>query len=223
MIPLYDKNKSLSPPFITITIIVTNVLIHLYGVSLGNIAYGEFIGNYSFIPGRFSYYLIHNPLLIVSHPTYITNIFLHGSWFHLISNMWILWIFGDNVEDKLGHFKYLLFYIIGGIIANLTQLLFSFNSNIPTIGASGAIASVMGAYMIFFPLAKVKTLIPIIIIPLFIDIPAFIFLIIWFILQLLYGTSSLNMGNSSGIAWWSHIGGFIFGIIYSINKKDEKK
>jgi hypothetical protein len=126
--------------------------------------------------------------------------------------MWSLYIFGDNVEDRLGHIRYLLFYLLCGITSGLCHLLFNLHSNVPTIGASGAIAGIMGAYFILYPDAKVLTLIPIIIIPYFIEIPAFLFLGIWFVLQFLNLAGS--HGNISGIAWWAHIGGFIFGIIF---------
>ncbi|MEW5908886.1 MAG: rhomboid family intramembrane serine protease, partial [Thermodesulfobacteriota bacterium] len=137
--------------------------------------------------------------------------FLHGGIFHLLGNMWSLYIFGDNVEDRLGSLRYLLFYFLCGLASGLFHLFINLESNIPTIGASGAIAGVMGAYFITFPGAKVLTLIPILFIPYFVEIPAFIFLGIWFVFQFLSAAGS--SGNMGGIAWWAHIGGFVVGMI----------
>jgi membrane associated rhomboid family serine protease len=223
MIPLYDKNKSSTIPFVTISIIILNIIVYLYQISLSNLNYYAFINDYSFVPENFiNSFSLSNMFKDSDIISLITNTFLHGSFFHLLSNMWILWIFGDNVEDKIGHFKYLIFYLFGGIAANLTHLLFSLNSSVPTIGASGSIAAVMGAYMIFFPYAKIKTLIPIIFIPLFLDIRAFIYLIFWFLLQIYYGTTELATNITGSIAWWAHIGGFIFGILIVKRKNSNK-
>ena len=138
--------------------------------------------------------------------------FLHGGIWHLIGNMWSLYIFGDNVEDRLGHVRYLVFYIICGFGSGVSHLLLNLNSNVPTIGASGAIAGVMGAYFILHAGAKILTLIPIFFIPYFLEIPAAFFLGIWFILQFINAAGS--HGQVSGVAWWAHIGGFVFGIIF---------
>jgi hypothetical protein len=137
--------------------------------------------------------------------------FLHGGFWHLLGNMWSLYIFGDNVEDRLGPFRYLVFYFLCGIVSGLSHLIFNPFSNMPTIGASGAIAGVMGAYFILHPRARILTLIPIIIIPYFVEIPAFLFLGFWFVLQ--FYNVAISQGNFSGIAWWAHIGGFVFGMI----------
>jgi membrane associated rhomboid family serine protease len=140
--------------------------------------------------------------------------FLHGGWMHLIGNMWMLLIFGDNVEDRLGHWRYLFFYLLLGLISGFIHLLSNPTSTMPTVGASGAIAGIMGGYFLLFPRARVLTLVPIIIFIQFIEIPAFIFLGLWFLMQFLMGTSGLLSGSleSSGIAWWAHIGGFIAGL-----------
>jgi hypothetical protein len=136
--------------------------------------------------------------------------FLHGGFWHILGNMWFLYIFGDNVEDRLGPFRYFVFYLLCGLVSGLSQLIFNFHSNVPTIGASGAIAGVMGAYLILHPHSKILTLIPIIFIPWFIEIPAFFFLGFWFFLQFINAAGS--HGHVSGIAWWAHIGGFVFGM-----------
>jgi hypothetical protein len=138
--------------------------------------------------------------------------FLHGGFMHLIGNMWSLYIFGDNVEDRLGSARYIAFYLLCGLASGLTHLLLNAHSNIPTIGASGAIAGVMGAYFVLYPRSRILTLIPIIFIPWFVEIPAFFFLGIWFVLQFLNAAGS--SGQAGGIAWWAHIGGFVFGILF---------
>jgi membrane associated rhomboid family serine protease len=140
--------------------------------------------------------------------TLATCVFLHGSWMHLLGNMWFLLIFGDNVEDRLGHLGYLAFYVVGGTIASLIHFLTNWNSVIPTVGASGAIAAVMGAYFVWYPHAKVRTFIPIFIFPFFIVVPATVFLGLWFVMQFLQGTTSLMSTEAGGVAWWAHIGGF---------------
>jgi membrane associated rhomboid family serine protease len=141
--------------------------------------------------------------------------FLHGGWGHIISNMWILFIFGDNVEDRMGKIKYFLFYILCGLIASFTHFILHRNSPIPAIGASGAISGIMAAYMLLFPKSTIISIVPIIIIPLFIPIPALIYIGIWFLGQLLSGTTSLMLSDTAtGIAFWAHIGGFLGGILF---------
>jgi len=137
--------------------------------------------------------------------------FLHGGFLHLLSNMWSLYIFGDNVEDHLGHMRYLIFYLLSGLASGVTHIIFNYYSNVPTIGASGAIAGVMGAYFILHPNSRILTLIPILFIPYFIEIPAFFFLGFWFVLQIINAAGS--GGNMGGIAWWAHIGGFVLGMV----------
>ncbi len=145
---------------------------------------------------------------------FFTNMFLHGGWGHLISNMWILFIFGDNVEDRMGKVRYFLFFILCGFIASITHFLLHRNSPIPAIGASGAISGVMAAYMLMFPKSTIVSLVPIFIIPLFLPIPAIIYIGIWFLGQLLSGTTSLMLSDTAtGIAFWAHIGGFLGGLL----------
>ena len=139
--------------------------------------------------------------------------FLHGGWGHIISNMWILFIFGDNVEDRMGKIRYFVFYILCGLIAGFTHFVLHRHSGVPAIGASGAISGVMAAYMFMFPKSNILSLVPIIIVPLFIPIPAIIYIGIWFVGQLLSGASSLMLSsNATGIAFWAHIGGFLGGL-----------
>jgi membrane associated rhomboid family serine protease len=143
--------------------------------------------------------------------------FLHGGWFHIISNMWILFIFGDNVEDRMGSGRYLLFYLISGLAAAFVQVLTNPASQIPAIGASGAIAGVLGAYFLLYPRSRVITLIPIFFIPWIVEIPAIFYLGFWFVSQLFSGVAALRLPQEvamGGVAWWAHIGGFVFGIVF---------
>ena len=212
MIPVRDTTPSENYPVINNIIIGINVILYL--VELGQGAGLErFIYIYGLVPARYSVphiasYFSGGQQLF----SFISFMFLHGGFWHLLGNMWSLYIFGDNVEDRLGHFRYLLFYLICGLTSGFSHLIFNLQSNIPTIGASGAIAGVMGAYFILYPSSKILTLIPIFIIPYFIEIPAFFFLGFWFLFQFLNAAGS--HGDMSGIAWWAHIGGFIFGIIF---------
>src|SRR6266852_7294007 len=136
----------------------------------------------------------------------LTSMFLHGSWMHVIGNMWFLWIFGDNIEDYLGHFKYLAFYLASGMGAAFAQVILNPHSAVPTVGASGAIAGVLGAYFVLYPRSRIVTLVPLFFIPWFVEIPAIAFLLIWFLMQLLNGTMELSAhaGRAGGIAWWAH-------------------
>lgn len=173
----------------------------------------RFIYIYGLVPARYTlpqisiHFSVSQQIL-----SFLSFMFLHGGFWHLLSNMWSLYIFGDNVEDRLGPFRYLVFYLLCGLLSGLSHLFLNLYSNMPTIGASGAIAGVMGAYFILYPAARILTLIPIFIIPYFIEIPAFFFLGFWFLLQFLSAAGS--RADISGIAWWAHIGGFIFGIIF---------
>jgi membrane associated rhomboid family serine protease len=139
--------------------------------------------------------------------------FLHGGWFHIINNMWILLIFGDNVEAGMGKIRYLIFYLLSGVAAGLLQTYILPASTVPMIGASGAVAGVLGAYLVLFPHSRIASLVPILFIFTIIEIPAMLFLIFWFISQLYSGLGAIQGGGESGIAWWAHIGGFAFGVI----------
>ena len=212
MIPIRDTIPSKNYPVINHTIIGINVALYLFEMSQGaNL--DRFIYIYGLVPARYSvpqiasYFSTGQQLFSL-----LSFMFLHGGFFHLLGNMWFLYIFGDNIEDRLGPFRYIAFYLLCGITSGLSHLVLNFHSNMPTIGASGAVAGVMGAYLILHPHAKILTLIPIIIIPWFIEIPAFFFLGLWFVLQFLNATGT--HGSASGIAWWAHIGGFVFGIVF---------
>jgi membrane associated rhomboid family serine protease len=212
MIPIRDTIPSRNYPVVTTAIIGINVLVFLMQLSQGGDG-GRFVYTHGLVPARYfdprlSHYFTTGQQIF----SLFSFMFLHGGFWHLLGNMWTLWIFGDNVEDRLGPPRYFVFYLACGIASGLSHLLLNTGSNIPTIGASGAIAGVMGAYFILYPRAKVLTLVPILIIPFFFEIPAYFFLGFWFLLQFLNATASSGAGG--GIAWWAHIGGFIFGIIF---------
>jgi len=212
MIPLRDTTPTRNVPVVNNTIIGINVVVFILQLSLG--AEGnKFIFTYGLVPARYS---IPQLSAYFSAPqqifSFVSFMFLHGGFWHLLGNMWSLYIFGDNVEDRLGPLRYLMFYLICGVASGVSHLLLNWHSNLPTIGASGAIAGVMGAYFILHPRSKILTLIPIFFIPYFIEIPAYVFLGLWFALQFISATAS--QGQAGGVAWWAHIGGFIFGIIF---------
>jgi membrane associated rhomboid family serine protease len=214
MIPFRDNIPSRSFPFITILIIATNIFVFLYELALGR--YLEpFLMQYGVVPAAvFSWPESHQPVSAIVVP-FFTSMFLHGGWLHLIGNMWYLWIFGDNVEDRLGHFTYLIFYLLCGLGAGIVHTILNYDVVVPSIGASGAIAGVLGAYLVSYPGARILTLIPIFIFMQIIEIPAVIVLGFWFIMQFLSGTASLASAtaNAGGVAWWAHVGGFVVGMI----------
>jgi membrane associated rhomboid family serine protease len=212
LIPIRDTIRSETYPIVTYTLIAINALVffieQLQGRNLN-----EFIFTYGLVPARYSlpeisaYFTTSQQIV-----AFITFMFVHGGFFHILGNMWFLHIFGDNVEDRLGHFRYLGFYLLCGLASGISHLFLNWTSQIPTVGASGAIAGVMGAYFILYPRAKVLTLVPIFFFLHFMEIPAYIFLGLWIFFQFLNATA--YAGQVGGIAWWAHIGGFIFGIIF---------
>ena len=207
MFPLYDTVRSHRFPAINLILIVINALAFLYEIQMNPSALKEFIFEWGLIPAR----LLSNPSAAWS--TIFTSMFLHGGWFHIINNMWVLFVFGDNVEARMGGIRYLIFYLLCGVAAVLLQTYVLPSSDVPMIGASGAVAGVLGAYLILFPRSRIASLVPILFIFTIIEIPAVIFLLFWFVSQLYSGLFAIQGGGGSGIAWWAHIGGFIFGII----------
>jgi membrane associated rhomboid family serine protease len=212
MIPIRDTTPTSNVPVVNNCLIGANVLVFLTQLAQGseierfNYIYGLVPARYS-VPELAAYFSFGDQALSL-----ISFMFLHGGWLHLLGNMWTLYIFGDNVEDRLGPFRYLVFYLLCGLCSGLSHLTFNLHSNVPVIGASGAIAGVMGAYFLLHPHSRILTLIPIIIIPWFVELPAFIFLGIWFLLQFINAAASHS--GSAGIAWWAHIGGFLFGMLF---------
>ena len=211
MIPLRDDNPAQSPPLVTRALIIANVLAWMFELSQGE-AFTEFLREWGVVPGRLFASLSDLTSIPMELLTVFTSLFLHGGWFHLIGNMWYLWIFGDNVEDRLGHGRFLVFYLASGFVAALVHSALMPGSAIPTIGASGAIAGVLGAYALAYPRARVMTLIPLIIYFKVIPVPALLLLGIWFLMQFVSGTL-FSGGASGGVAWWAHIAGFVFGFV----------
>ncbi len=212
MIPLKDKNPSYSIPFVNYLLIAANAAVFFYELSLGP-GLDAFFTKYGLVPSRYFEMVAHNTHVITRYVPFFTSIFIHGGWLHIIGNMWFLFIFGDNVEDRLGHRNYLAFYLLSGLAAGGLQAYLSASSSIPTIGASGAISGVLGAYLVMFPRARIVTLIPIFIIFDIIDISAILFIGFWFMMQFFSGIQSLGVDTSGGIAWWAHVGGFVAGIL----------
>jgi len=215
MIPLKDSNVRRTFPFITLGLIAINVIVFIHQVSLGPRAEQAFVMTYGMVPAHLEAALQPDSNLSLSDAfiPLLTSMFLHGGWLHIIGNMWFLWIFGDNVEDELGHFQYLIFYLICGLGSGIAQLMFSWGSRVPAIGASGAISGVLGAYMIFFPGTQVLTLVPLLIFFFTVRLPAIVFIGVWFVFQFLSGVGSVQSGQSGGVAWWAHVGGFLLGIL----------
>jgi len=211
MIPLRDDNPSSSRPIVTWLIIATDVLIFTYMLTLGSeAALNRFILAFAAIPGEITGRIGSAP--VSEYPTLITSMFLHGGWLHLIGNMLYLWIFGDNVEDLMGHGGFLVFYLVTGLAAVWTHILLNPGSRVPLIGASGAIAGVLGAYLVLFPRARILSLVPFGIFSRLVAVPAIFFLPFWFILQLFSGLGSLR-GEGAGVAFWAHVGGFVAGVV----------
>lgn len=221
MVPLRDDNPTTITPYITYALIAANILVFLLELSVSQ-APGElenFFYTWAVVPRQLSASFAGQA--ISGPPEWITlfsSQFLHGGFLHIAGNMLFLWIFGNNVEDRLGHIKYLIFYLACGALAALTQWFFSPNSAIPSLGASGAIAGVMGAYILRYPKASVLTLLPLGFFITTVRIPAFFFLGWWFIQQAFYGAASLNAPanigmEGGGVAYWAHAGGFVFGAI----------
>jgi len=211
MIPIKDKNPTDLFPVVTIALIVTNIAIFIFQLSRGMAYFEQFTLSYALIPKTF----VSHPLSPGQHISIFTSMFLHGGLLHIAGNMLFLWIFGNNIEDYFGHFKFAVFYLACGFAATLAHILMNAASPIPTIGASGAISGVLGAYFLLFPRARVVTLIPIFFFFYFIEVPAYFFLGVYLFLQLLYALPSLagEAGAAHGIAWFAHIGGFFAGIL----------
>jgi len=213
MIPLRDANPSRTIPVVNYLIIGLNVVVFLMEMNAGRHA-DVLVSRLGVVPARLTHQLATMHVGWRTFLPFITSMFLHGGWIHLIGNMLFLYIFGDNVEDRFGHVRYFFFYFISGIAAALTQVYINPDSAAPMIGASGAIAGVLGAYVLMFPTARILTLIPIFFFFQLVELPAFIFLGLWFLLQIVSGLLALGIGgDAGGVAWWAHIGGFGAGAI----------
>lgn len=216
MIPLRDDQPRYSTPYVTYFLIALNAAVFFLELSQGPRAQNALIYEFGIVPRHFGSALAGPHLQLGVFLTILTSMFLHGGWLHIIGNMWVLWIFGDNIEHQLGHFTYLVFYLLCGFAAGVTHVVLNSGSNIPTVGASGAIAGIMGAYFLLYPRARVLTLVPLIVFFTFWWLPAWIVLGYWFVLQFFSGalTRAAAMGHDTGgIAFWAHVGGFVAGIV----------
>jgi len=212
--PLQDNIPSRRPPIVTVLIIALNCFIFCAELSLPRQALERAIFFLGIVPRRFTGGDWGSDLCVTANSLwpFITSMFLHGGWMHIISNMWVLWIFGDNVEDRMGHVRFLIFYLLCGVCAGVLHVFFNPNSMTATIGASGAIAGVLGAYFFLFPSAQIIVFFPLLFWPIFFVLPAFVYLSIWFFMQFLSGSLSLVSGSAVGyVAWWAHVGGFVTG------------
>ena len=215
MIPIRNAVPSRYPPVVTWMLIATNCLVFLFQSSLSPDELELLLRQFALIPARYSEVAAGGIDLAAGDILpFFSMMFLHGGWLHLILNMWTLWLFGPTIEDRLGHSRYLAFYLVCGLAASSTHVMFNPTSNIPALGASGAIAGILGCYMRLFPLARVVVVVPILFIPLFFEVHAFVFIGLWFLVQILESTMELLQPSSTGdVAWWAHVGGFLAGSI----------
>jgi len=224
MLPIRVDIPSSRFPAVTVGIIAVNVLVFLQELKLGS-RLDDMLVEFAIIPAR---YTVPDVARLFSLPQQVfalfSSMFLHGGWLHLLGNMWTLWIFGDNVEDRLGRVRYLGLYLAGGLAAALLHIFTNAGSGVPTIGASGAIAAVMGAYFRFYPHARIQTLVPPFFFGPYFVLPAVLFLGWWFLLQFFNGALSLHASGQgfSGVAWWAHVGGFIFGFGIALFARRER-
>jgi membrane associated rhomboid family serine protease len=216
MFPIKNAVPTRYPPVVTWLLIATNCVVFFLQLDLSPSEEEWLLFRYALIPARYFTYL---PIISASTPAdylpFLTMMFLHGGWLHLILNMWTLWLFGAAVEDRMGHGRFLAFYLVCGILAGLAHAVFNATSTVPALGASGAIAGLLGCYVRLFPTARLVVVVPIVIIPFFFEVPAILYVGFWFVMQILQGTaemfSSANTGG--GVAWWAHIGGFFAGLV----------
>lgn len=210
MIPLRDENPTQTFPFVTIAIIVINVLVFIYELSLGELLEDK-ISQFALIPYNITHLINKTTLL-----TLITSLFFHAGFAHIVGNMLYLWVFGNNIEDAIGHIRFIFFYLFSGIVASFGHILTALNSKLPVIGASGAVSGVLGAYLLLYPRARVLVLIPLFYFWRVAKVPAMWFLGFWIVLQFIYGAGSFALVDESskgGIAWFAHIAGFFAGLI----------
>ena len=221
MIPLRDANPTRQTPYVTIVLILACCVAFAWELGVattgGDAALEDFVLRYGTVPARVSADLAAGSYLGPAMLGVITGVFLHGGWLHLLGNMLFLWIFGNNIEDRLGHLPYLAFYLAGGIAASLAQVAIDPSSDVPLIGASGAIAAVLGAYFVFYPGARITSLVFLGFFYQLLNVPAIIVLGYWFVLQLIDGVASLGAENAQGgVAFFAHIGGFVAGMAVAL-------
>jgi membrane associated rhomboid family serine protease len=216
LIPIRDNIPSRRAPVVTWTLIALNTLVFLYELGLGPNELQHFTYLFGVVPARYSHpdWTRGLGVHIDDYWPFLTSMFLHAGWLHIIGNMWTLWIFGDNVEDRMGRWRFLLFYLVTGLAAGLTHTFTNPESTVPSIGASGAIAGVLGAYFVLFPRAQIIVMFPIFFWPFFFQLPAFTYLLFWFLSQVFSGAVfDLGSQGGGGVAWWAHIGGFTAGVV----------
>src|SRR4029077_3518353 len=214
--PIQDSVPSRSVPVVTRALILINVVVFFFELSLSRESIIQLFYLFGVVPARFTdpEWAASIGFPIGSYWSLLTHQFLHGGWLHIVANMWTLWIFGDNVEDRMGPLRFIIFYLVCGLLAALTQVLVTPDATIPSVGASGAIAGVLGAYLMFFPTARLVVLLPIFFFPFFFEVPAVLYLVLWFFINLFSGTAALaGPQEVGGIAWWAHVGGFVSGML----------
>lgn len=226
MFPLRDNIPSSHKPFMVWSILGLNALVFLLELGFSDVGLAKLFHTFGVVPARFTHAEWANWMGYPSggEISFLTHMFLHAGWLHVIGNMWMLWVFADNVEDVMGSGRFLVFYLLSGLAALGVHFAFNLDSAVPVVGASGAIAGVLGAYFLLYPQAKVRTLVPLFIIPYYFDIPAVVFLGIWFVTQVFSGlaTQAQNVAGA-GIAWWAHVGGFLAGMLLMPVFRDQKR
>ncbi len=208
MIPIRDEIPTRETPVVNYLLIAANILVFVWMLFLPDSALEAFVNKYAMVPSHFA-----DGVTLAAVMTIFTSMFMHAGWAHIGGNMLYLWIFGDNVEDRLGHGRYLVFYLVGGVVASLTHLATNWGSDLPTVGASGAIAAVLGAYLVLFPGSQVATFIPLGRFYRLTLVPAAVVLGLWFVLQLFEGVAALGGADVGGVAVWAHVGGFVAGML----------
>jgi membrane associated rhomboid family serine protease len=213
MIPLRDDKVTRTAPLITWALVLANIAVFVYELTLDRSGLDALISRFGLVPARL---WALGSFLSAGRPgaalvPLVSSMFLHGGWLHLVGNIWMLWLFGDDIEERLGHVRFLVFYLVTGILAGLLHALIQAQSTIPTIGASGAIAGVMGAYLVAYPFAWLTLVVPVFFIPLPVKMPAAVFLLLWIVSQVAAGC--LGTGSGAGVAFWAHVGGFVAGLL----------
>jgi membrane associated rhomboid family serine protease len=215
MLPIRDTTPSRNPPIATSLLILVNGLVFLFELTLAPPELEGFLQLFGIVPARYTHpdWAVWMGYPIDDYWPFLTSIFLHGSWLHILANMWTLWIFGDNVEDRMGPGRFVVLYLLCGLAAGFVHSFTNPDSIVPAVGASGAIAGVLGAYFFLFPFSRVIVLVPILFVPLFFELPAVTYLGFWALTQVLSGTVALaNTADGGGVAWWAHVGGFVAGM-----------
>jgi rhomboid family protein len=216
MIPIQDTVHSRNPPLAVYALIALNLLVFALELSLPHEALDRLFYLLGIVPARYSHpeWAVRVGFPVDDYWPFLTSMFLHGGWAHLIGNMWTLWIFGDNVEDRMGPFRFTLFYLLCGLVAAVVHYATNRDSDVPTVGASGAIAGVLGAYFVLYPRSQIVVMVPIFFYPVFFEVPAVMYLLFWALSQLFSGALALaGPVEVGGVAWWAHVGGFAAGLL----------